>query len=91
MGPIAARKAAAVVTNVRRILAIEILAACDAFDLHRPLVSSPPLMAVYAQVRRVVPPREGDRPLSPDIEAVAEEVRQGTLLAAAEAVCGPLE
>jgi histidine ammonia-lyase len=91
MGPIASRKAARAVANVRRILAIEILAACDAFDLHRPLVSSPALMAVHAHVRRFVPAREGDRPPGPDIELVAQEVRSGAVVTAAQGACGALE
>jgi histidine ammonia-lyase len=91
MGPIAARQAARAVANVRRILAIEILAACDAFDLHQPLVSSPSLMAVHAHVRRIVPARDGDRSPSPDIEAIAEEVRVGAIARAAETAGGGLE
>jgi histidine ammonia-lyase len=91
MGPIAARKAAAIVANVRRILAIELLAACDALDLHRPTASSAPLMAVHAEVRRIVPERTGDRPLSPDIEALAAALAQSAVLAPAESVCGTLE
>src|SRR6185503_11853621 len=55
MGPAAARKAARVVANVRRILAIELMAACDAVDFHAPLVSSPALMAAHAAVRKIVP------------------------------------
>jgi histidine ammonia-lyase len=91
MGPAAARKAALIVANVRRILAIELLAACDALDLRAPLASSPPLMAAHAAVRRVVAPRDGDRVLSGDIEAIADEVRAGAIVQAAENVRGPLE
>jgi histidine ammonia-lyase len=91
MGPIAARKAARVVANVRRVLAIELIAACDALDLLRPLASSAPLMAALARVRQTIPERDGDRPLSPEIEAAAEMVRSGVVLSAVEAVCGTLE
>jgi histidine ammonia-lyase len=90
MGPTAARKAARVIANVRRILAIELMAACDAVDFHAPLVSSPALMAAHAAVRRIVPPRDRDRVLSPEIEALAAEVGQGTILAAVETVAGPI-
>lgn len=91
MGPIAARKAARVVANVRRILAIELIAACDALDLLRPVASSAPLMAAHACVRRTIPERDGDRTLSPEIEAAAEMVRSGQVLSAVEAVCGTLD
>ena len=91
MGPIAARKAARVVANVRRILAIELVAACDAVDLLRPLASSAALMAAHARVRQTIAEREGDRALAPDIEKTAELVRSGAVLSAVEAVCGTLE
>jgi histidine ammonia-lyase len=91
MGPIAARKAVRVVTNVRRILAVELMAAADALDLLRPVASAAPLMAVHAHVRTKVPERTGDRPLSPDIETLAREIASGAALAAAESVCGNLE
>jgi histidine ammonia-lyase len=90
MGPLAARKAAQVVANVRRILAIETLAACQALEFRRPLQSSPALEAVYRKVRERIPAYNEDRYLSPEIELLAEQVREGDLLHEAEAVCGPL-
>ena len=51
MGPIAARQARSVVGNVRRILAIEILAAAQAIEFHRPLRTSPALEAAHARLR----------------------------------------
>jgi histidine ammonia-lyase len=90
MGPAAARKAAQIVANVRRILAIETVAACQALEFHKPTETSAPLKAVHARVRRVIPPYNSDRQLSPEIEAVAELVREGSLLAEASSVC-PLE
>ncbi len=65
MGPCAARKAAQVVANTRRILAVELLAACQAVEFRRPLRSSEALEAAHACVRRVVPALERDRQLSP--------------------------
>ncbi len=91
MGVTAAHKATRVVANVRRILAIEVLAACQALEFRRPLATSPSLEAVHGQVRRAVAAYDRDRILAPDIEAVAEMVRSGELVAAAEAVCGNLE
>jgi histidine ammonia-lyase len=91
MGATAARKAAQVVANTRRILAIELLAGCQALEFLKPLRTSPPLEAVYERVRSRVAPHDRDRPLSPEIEAVAEMVRSGELAAAAASVCGTLE
>ena len=47
MGAHAARKAARVVRNVRRMLAIEILAGCQALEFLKPLSTSAALDAVY--------------------------------------------
>ncbi len=91
MGVTAARKAARVVANVRRILAIELLAASQALEFHRPLATSGPLEAVHKRVRARVPIYDDDRPLGPDIEAMAELVRSGTFVAEAASICGNLE
>ncbi len=91
MGPTAAWKAARIAANASRVLAIELLAACEAIDFRRPLRSSPPLEAVHALVRTRVASHGQDRALSPEIEALAELVRSGSALGAAEAACGTLE
>ena len=91
MGVTAARKAERVVANVRRILAVEALCACQALEFLRPLRSSPALEAVHAQVRTRVLAWEQDRAVSDDIEALAEMARLGELAGAAAAVCGTLE
>ncbi len=91
MGVTAARKAARAVANTRRILAIEVLAACQAMEFHRPLRTSDALEAVHASARADVPPYDTDRVLSGDIEALADHVRWGRLADAAAAVCGTLQ
>jgi histidine ammonia-lyase len=75
MGGFAARKAISVVNNVEYILAIELLAACVALDLNRPLHATVPLERVYDLVRSKVAPLTRDRYLNPDIEAVADLLR----------------
>jgi histidine ammonia-lyase len=91
MGVTAARKAARVVANTRRILAVELLAACQALDLLHPLASSPALEAARAAARQKVPAQAHDRVLSPEIESLAGLLESGILAEAAEAVCGRLE
>ena len=59
MGVTAARKAARVVANTRRILAIELLAACQALEFLKPLLTSP---ALQAGVRSGAPARPALRP-----------------------------
>jgi histidine ammonia-lyase len=72
MGPIAARKARWVVSNVEKILAIELLTAAQALDFetrHRP---GRGVEVVRGAIRSVVPPLKEDRILAHDIEAVRE-------------------
>jgi len=90
MGPVASRKAAQVVANTRRILAVELLAACQAVEFRRPLRSSDALEAAHSCVRAVVPALDRDRQLSPDIEAVARLVADGSIGRSAAALTGGL-
>jgi histidine ammonia-lyase len=81
MGPIAARKAAAVVANVARVVAIELIAAAQALDFRRPLTAGPGVERAHALVRAKVPPLDRDRELTPAIEAVTGQVLQGAFAA----------
>jgi histidine ammonia-lyase len=72
MGGFAARKALRVVKHVEMVIAIELLAACQAIEFLRPLKSTPALESVYALVRTKVKPWDKDRYMTPDIEAVSE-------------------
>jgi histidine ammonia-lyase len=79
MGGFAARKALMVVEHVETVVAIEILAACQALDLLRPLRTTAALEAVHKLVRTRVAPLDKDRFLQPDIDAVLELVRSGAI------------
>jgi len=72
MATFAARKFGDVVGNVRRIVAIELLAAVQGIDFHRPLATSPGLERVHAAVRSRVPHYGEDRYFAPDIAAAEE-------------------
>ncbi|XP_066994730.2 histidine ammonia-lyase [Anabrus simplex] len=76
MGCFAARKALQVVENVERVIAIELLAACQAIEFLRPLKTTVPLEEVYKVIRSKVRPWDKDRYMSPDIEAVTTLLRQ---------------
>jgi histidine ammonia-lyase len=67
-----------------RVIAVEILCACQAIDLLAPLTTSPALARVHARVRSIVPRLAGDRPPSPDIEAISQLIDDGAL----ESSCG---
>ncbi|KAJ8556716.1 hypothetical protein ON010_g9247 [Phytophthora cinnamomi] len=79
MGGYAARKALTVVEHVETVVAIEILAACQALDLLRPLRTTEALEAVHALVRTRVAKFDKDRVMKPDIDAVLELVRSGAI------------
>jgi histidine ammonia-lyase len=68
MGPIAARKLQKNVGLFETVLAIELLAAAQALDLRRPLVTSPPLEELHRLVRARVPFWDRDRRAAPAIE-----------------------
>jgi histidine ammonia-lyase len=75
----AALKAARVVELVTEVVAIEILAACQAVDLLAPLTTSPPLARVHAAVRAKVPVLTADRPPAPDLAAIRDLIAAGSL------------
>jgi histidine ammonia-lyase len=73
----AAWKLRRVVGNVRHVLAIELLCACQGIDFRRPLRSSAAVERAHAIVREIVPSMLRDRPVSPDIVAVARAIGEG--------------
>ena len=83
MSMAAALKAERALELAARVLAIEILLACQAIDLLAPLETSPALAPVHAGVRSDVPTLEHDRPPAPDIEAISRLITRGAL----ERVC----
>jgi len=75
MGSISGRKLARVLDNLENILAIELLAACQAIEFRRPLRSSELLEFAHARVREVVSFAEEDRVFAEDIQQVAGLIR----------------
>ena len=71
MSPIAARKLAAIVENLERVLAIELMTAFQAMEFLRPLASSAPIERVRGAFRRKIRAWNQDRELSPDLEKCA--------------------
>jgi len=80
MGFHAARKAREVVENVKRIVAIEFLAASEGIGFRRPVRSSRALEAAVEAIREAVPPVAEDRALGRDIERVVRLMDEGSLL-----------
>jgi len=91
MGMTSARHAREVVTNVETVLALEALGAAQALDLRAPLEPGPATMAVHEAIRAGAAFFEADREFGPDIAAAISLVREGGIVAAAEAAIGPLD
>jgi histidine ammonia-lyase len=90
MGNAAGLKAWQVLANSERALAIELLAGAQAVEFLAPLEPGEGVRATHAFVRTLSARLGDDRPLAPDIEAVAGAIRDGTLIGAVEAEIGEL-
>ena len=92
MGTIAARKAAEILGNVRRVLAMELMCACQAVDLlggqERLGKGTAP---AYRTIRAVCATLEDDRPLYEDINRCEAVLRDGSLVRAVEKAAGEIE
>ena len=75
----AALKASRAVELAARVLAIELLCACQALDLLQPLTTSAPLARVHDFVRARVPTLDDDRPPSRDIDVITTMIESGEL------------
>ena len=83
MGMTAANKAALVVDNVRRVLGIELLCACQALDLRAGLAPGRGIVPVKALVRAKIPFAPVDRPFKRDLDAIDVLLQGDALFAAA--------
>jgi histidine ammonia-lyase len=90
MGWGAARKLRSALANLRRILAIELVAAARGIDLRAPLQPAPATAAAVAELRTIVPGPGPDRFLAPELAAAEDLLRAGRLAAAVSAVTGDL-
>ncbi|WP_375432632.1 histidine ammonia-lyase [uncultured Friedmanniella sp.] len=91
MGWSAARKLRRAVDGLTRVLAVEAMVAARSLDLRAPLTPAPATAAAVAALRAAGVPGPGpDRWLAPEIETSVQVVADGRLLAAVEAVTGPL-
>jgi histidine ammonia-lyase len=90
MGWSAARKLRRAVDALTRVLAIEILTAARALDLRAPLEPAAATGAVVSALRQRVSGPGVDRWLAPEIEVAVMMTADGSFVAAAERVTGPL-
>lgn len=94
MGATAAVKARDIISNVERILAIELFAAAQAVDLRREIIGRKARLGagtapVYELIRKHVPFIEEDTVMAPHMEAVRELIAAGAIARAAESAVSP--
>ena len=77
MAPIAGRKAAQIARNAAGVVAVELIAAAEAVDLHGPLKTSPRLHSVHAKVREFTPRSASDRYWADEMTALQAAVLAG--------------
>lgn len=88
MGTIAARKAGEIGANVRRVLAMELMVACQGIDMRGNKGLGKGTQAAYDLVRKEVARLEEDRELYGDINYCEEIIRNGSLIRVVEAAIG---
>lgn len=70
----AARRLHEMIDNTSTILAIELLAACQGLEFHKPVCTSPKLQIIYDRVRNLVKPYDKDRYFAPDIAIIKKQL-----------------
>jgi histidine ammonia-lyase len=91
MGMTTTIKTRQIIENSWYVVAIELMAAAQAFDLRAPVKASPATQAAYQAIRKHVSMLEEDRPLHDDINKLARIAKAGEILNAAEGVVGRLK
>jgi hypothetical protein len=67
------------VEHAARVIATELVCACQGLEFHRPLRTTAPLEGAVASVREMVPRVEEDRSLAEEIGRLADAIRIGAL------------
>lgn len=79
MGSISARRLHEILTNVEKILAVELVCAAQAFDFRRPLRSGPILEACHHLVRKQIDHADEDRVFADDLEEARKLIHRGAI------------
>jgi histidine ammonia-lyase len=79
MGALSALKARTVVASAARVIATELVCACQGLEFHRPLRTTPALERAVEDVRALVPRLVEDRSMAEELDRLAEALRTGDL------------
>lgn len=80
MGSVGSRKLNRVISNLEKILAVELISAAQGFDFRKPVKSSPVLEACHTTVREDISFVETDRILGDDLTKAVEIIKNGSLV-----------
>ena len=80
MGSIAARKCFQILSNVQKVIAIELLAASQGIEFLKPLKCGKGTGVAHNYIRKLVKPLEDDRIIYKDIERLIKLVESGEIL-----------
>jgi len=90
MGTIAARKACDIMENTRRVLAMELMCACQAIDMRGDKGLGIGTAPAYASIRALVSTLQEDRPLYEDINKCESVIIDGSLVNKVEAAAAEI-
>lgn len=91
MGTIASRKAREIMINARRVVAMELMCACQAIDLRGNKGLGKGTKAAYETLRNLVPMLEDDRELYEDINKCESIIIDESIIKNVESVIGEIE
>jgi histidine ammonia-lyase len=91
MGMTSAIKNSQIIDHSCAVVGIELMCGTQAADFRKPLKLGKGTGAVYDLIRKYIPYMKEDRPLYGDINKMAELVRTGAILEAAESAIGKLD
>jgi len=80
MGTIAARKSREILNNSRKVLAMELLAACQAIDLRGKKTLGKGTEVAYNIIRECIPEVEEDRVMYKDINTCEDIIKSNEIL-----------
>lgn len=86
MGSIASRHCYDILQNVEKVLAIELLAACQGVEFLKPLKCGTGTTAAYNVIRKHVKALKEDRIIYTDIEKIVELIKNDSIIEAVEKV-----
>ncbi|MEH0156714.1 histidine ammonia-lyase [Limibacter armeniacum] len=86
MGSVSGRKTNQVISNLEKILAVELLNAAQGLDFRRPLKSTPVIEACHKFVREYVPFADEDRIFAKDLSALQQIISNKSLVTTANRI-----